>query len=113
MTQEVLIQPSLLKKILVFTKFRLSFLVVLSALSGYLFAGGSDYLQITYLMIGGSFVTAASNGANQIWEKDIDKLMLRTSNRPLPLGQMSVRFAYLIVITTLVTGTVLLFLINM
>jgi protoheme IX farnesyltransferase len=112
MTQEVLIQPSLLKKILVFTKFRLSFLVVLSALSGYLFAGGSDYLQITYLMIGGSFVTAASNGANQIWEKDIDKLMLRTSNRPLPLGQMSVRFAYLIVITTLVTGTVLLFLIN-
>jgi len=112
MTQEVLIQPSLLKKILVFTKFRLSFLVVLSALSGYLFAGGSDYLQITYLMIGGSFVTAASNGANQIWEKDIDKLMARTSNRPLPLGQMSVKFAYLIVITTLITGTALLFLIN-
>ena len=112
MTQEVLIQPSLLKKILVFTKFRLSFLVVLSALSGYLFAGGSDYLQITYLMTGGSFVTAASNGANQIWEKDIDKLMARTSNRPLPLGQMSVKFAYIIVITTLITGTALLFLIN-
>ena len=80
MTQEVLIQPSLLKKILVFTKFRLSFLVVLSALSGYLFAGGSDYLQITYLMIGGSFVTAASNGANQIWEKDIDKLIKEFKN---------------------------------
>ena len=112
MTQEVLIQQSLLKKIILFTKFRLSFLVVLSALSGYLFAGGSDYLQILFLMLGGSLVTAASNGANQIWEKDIDKLMARTSNRPLPQGQMSLRSAYSIVIATLVIGTGLLYLIN-
>ena len=113
MAQKDSTKQTLYKKILVFTKFRLSFLVVLSALTGYLFAGGSDYLQITFLMLGGSFVTAASNGANQIWEKDIDKLMARTKNRPLPLGTMSLRLAYSIVIVLLITGSLLLLLINL
>ncbi len=113
MTQEDSTKQTLYKKILVFTKFRLSFLVVLSALTGYLFAGGSDYLEITLLMVGGSFVTAASNGANQIWERDIDKLMSRTQNRPLPLGIMSLKFAYSIVIVLLIIGSTLLFLINL
>ena len=113
MAQKDSTKQTLYKKILVFTKFRLSFLVVLSALTGYLFAGGSDYLQITFLMLGGSFVTAASNGANQIWEKDIDKLMARTKNRPLPLGTMSLRLAYSIIIVLLITGSLLLLLINL
>ena len=103
---------SSLKQFLVFTKFRLSFLVVLSAISGYLFAGGTDLIEITLLTIGGSFVTAASNGANQIWEKDIDKLMKRTSSRPLPQGQMSLSFAYISVILLLIIGSYLLFIIN-
>ncbi len=112
MAQEITSNPNILKIILVFTKFRLSFLVVISALSGYLFAGGADLNIITLLMVGGSFVTAASNGANQIWEKDIDKLMKRTENRPLPQGQMSVNTAYLLVISLLIVGTFLLYLIN-
>ena len=103
---------SSLKQFLVFTKFRLSFLVVLSAISGYLFAGGTDLIEITLLTIGGSFVTAASNGANQIWEKDIDKLMKRTANRPLPQGQMRLNFAYISVIVLLMIGSYLLFIIN-
>lgn len=106
-------KPSTLKIYLVFTKFRLSFLVILSALSGYLFAGGKDWLQITYLMLGGTLVTAASNGANQIWEKDIDKLMKRTANRPLPMAWISVKEALLICIFSLLLGTNLLYLINL
>lgn len=113
MPQETSSNTSSMKQFLVFTKFRLSFLVVLSALSGYLFAGGTDLLEITLLMVGGSFVTAASNGANQIWEKDIDKLMKRTANRPLPQGQMSLNFAYVSVIVLLILGSYLLFLINL
>ena len=113
MTQEDSTKQTLYKKILIFTKFRLSFLVVLSALTGYLFAGGSNYLEVALLMIGGSFVTAASNGANQIWERDIDKLMSRTQNRHLPLGIMSLKFAYAIVIILLIIGSVLLLLINL
>ena len=113
MAQKDSTKQTLYKKILVFTKFRLSFLVVISALTGYLFAGGSDYKEIAFLMFGGSFVTAASNGANQIWEKDIDKLMARTKNRPLALGTMSLRFAYSIVILLLIIGSFLLLLINL
>jgi len=102
-----------LKSYLIFTKFRLSSLVILSALSGYLFAGGTDGLTITYLMIGGLLVTAASNGANQIWERDLDKLMKRTEKRPIPMDQMSLTEAYVVVISCLVIGSGLLFLINL
>ena len=73
-----------------FTKFRLSALVILSALSGYLFVGGNDGLEMVYLMLGGLLVTAASNGSNQIWERELDILMNRTGKRPLPTGEMSV-----------------------
>ena len=98
---------------MVFTKFRLSFLVILSALTGYLFAGGKDLAEIAYLMLGGTLVTGASNGANQIWERNLDKIMNRTNRRPLPTGEMSLREAYIIVILFLLFGTYLLWLINL
>lgn len=98
---------------MVFTKFRLASLVIVSALSGYLFVGGNDGLEIFYLLVGGLLVTAASNGSNQIWERELDKLMNRTSKRPLPLGHMSVREAYVIVIFSLVVGTAMLYMLNL
>jgi heme o synthase len=112
MTENLSPKPSQFKIYLIFTKFRLSFLVIISALSGYLFAGGSDLLEIFYLLLGGTLVTAASNGANQIWERDLDSLMKRTANRPLPRAWMSLNEAYLICVFSLVTGTILLLLIN-
>jgi protoheme IX farnesyltransferase len=105
--------PGKIKSYLLFTKFRLSALVVLSALSGYLFMGGNDSMEILYLMLGGTLVTAASNGSNQIWERDLDKKMKRTSNRPLPTGNMSLTEAYSIVIFSLIIGIGLLLMINM
>ncbi len=112
MTENTDSKPSLFKIYFIFTKFRLSFLVILSALSGYLFAGGDTILEIFYLLLGGTFVTAAANGANQIWERDLDALMKRTSNRPLPKGWMSLKEAYLVCSLSLLIGTFLLFLIN-
>ncbi|HLU88023.1 MAG TPA: UbiA family prenyltransferase, partial [Taishania sp.] len=101
------------KQYLNFTKFRLSFSVVLSALAGYLFNGGTDWLEIVLLVCGGTLVTAASNGSNQIWERDLDKLMNRTKQRPLPTGAMSLREAYSVVIVSLVAGTAMLWYINL
>ena len=72
-------------------KFRLSFLVVFSAVIGYLFAS-PVVLSVTNLFllaIGGMLVTGASNAINQIIERDIDKLMTRTQNRPLPTDRMN------------------------
>jgi protoheme IX farnesyltransferase len=113
MSETPLKKPSKFKTYLIFTKFRLSFLVILSALTGYLFAGGKNLTEITYLMLGGTLVTGASNGANQIWERNLDKIMNRTNRRPLPTGEMSLKEAFIIVILFLFLGTYLLWLINM
>ena len=96
-----------------FVKLRLSILVLVSALSGYLFAGGSDTITIVYLLVGGFFITAASNGSNQIWEKDLDKLMDRTKNRPLPTNNMTLNEAYLVVLICFGLGMFILYLINL
>ena len=111
--EELLPKPSILKIYLVFTKFRLSFLVIVSALSGYLFVGGKNGIEILLLMFGGTLVTAASNGANQLWECEIDKKMMRTSKRPLPMGWMSKQEAIIICVISLVLGEFLLYLINL
>jgi protoheme IX farnesyltransferase len=93
-----------MKAYMVFTKFRLSALVIISALSGYLFVGGTNGLEITYLLVGGFLVTAASNGSNQIWEREVDKLMKRTHKRPIPQGLMSVNEGLIIVFISLIAG---------
>ncbi len=73
-------------------KLRLASLVVFSAVIGFLFGVNGFYslTQIVWLAIGGMLVTGASNAINQIIERDIDKLMTRTQNRPLAAGRMGV-----------------------
>ena len=67
-----------LKDIMLLTKFRLSSLVVFSAVMSYLIAVHSihiDGIKIILLALGGFLVTASSNTFNQIIEKDTDRLM--------------------------------------
>lgn len=101
-----------IKAYMSFSKLRLSALVIVSALSGYLFVGGNSWRDIFYLLVGGLLVTSASNGSNQIWERDFDKLMKRTKSRPLPMGKMSLTEAYIVVIVSLVVGTIMLYQLN-
>ena len=69
-------------------KFRLSALVTFSAVFGYILGdrgasfGWSGFLG---LALGGFLISGASGAANEIMERDLDKLMKRTQNRPLPL----------------------------
>lgn len=94
-----------------FTKFRLASLVVLSAALCYLFGIEKIVpINLTMLIVGGFLVTASSNGFNQIIEKELDKLMTRTSNRPLPSGRMSLLDAYIISIVFGLVGLGILFL---
>jgi len=81
-----------------FTKFRLAALVVFSSGIGYLIASNSptDWHKFWWLILGGFLVTASSGGFNQIIERDIDKLMGRTANRPLPQNRMSLTESYII-----------------
>jgi heme o synthase len=104
--------PSVMKDLMVFTKMRLASLVILSAIAGYWFAGGGFDRTLVLLVVGGILVTAASNGMNQIWEKDLDKKMIRTKNRPVATGRMSVKKGMVIVLACILIGTGLLWLIN-
>ena len=101
-----------LRPFIQFTKFRLSFLVVISALSGYLLVGGSSNVVALQLLIGGFLITAASNGVNQLLEMKQDALMNRTKSRPLVTGALSARNGILISIACLISGAVLLCSIN-
>ncbi len=101
-----------LRPFIQFTKFRLSFLVVISALSGYLLVGGSSNVVALQLLIGGFLITAASNGVNQLLEMKQDALMNRTKSRPLVTGALSVRNGILISIACLISGALLLCSIN-
>ncbi|MFT5820984.1 MAG: protoheme IX farnesyltransferase [Crocinitomix sp.] len=104
--------PSKMKDYALLLKLRLAFLVVLSALSGYLFVGGGFGVDFWLLIIGGFLITGASNGFNQVIERDIDKKMARTSNRPLPTGRMSLNEAIIASSLFAIIGAVLLFQIN-
>jgi protoheme IX farnesyltransferase len=74
------------------TKFRLSSLVVFSAAIGFVIGSKGDFnfVQLCWLILGGFLVTGSSNAFNQVIERDLDKLMDRTKNRPLPAGRMHV-----------------------
>ncbi|MCH2198369.1 MAG: heme o synthase [Flavobacteriales bacterium] len=80
-----------LKDIAAFFKVRLTFIVVLSSFLGYLMGAEQvSWFAVSALVVGGFLLTGASNGLNQVWERDLDGLMKRTQNRPLPTGRMGV-----------------------
>jgi protoheme IX farnesyltransferase len=96
------------------TKFRLSITVVISSIAGYFLAVEVVHLPtLLLLIIGGYAMVGASNAFNQVFEKDLDKLMLRTQNRPLPAGRMQSSTALFIGVVLTLVGVSTLYLINL
>ena len=95
------------------TKFRLSLSVVFSSFISYMLGYKEfDIKVLALLMFGGFFVVAASNIYNQIIEKDLDALMLRTKNRPLPTNKISVNTALVLAVLSTIIGLFMLYMIN-
>lgn len=107
-------KKSLFQDFKAITKHRLAISVVFSSVAGYLIAVGRevDFVVLIMLAIGGYCMVGASNAYNQIIEKDLDKLMDRTKNRPIPSGSISVKAAFIIATMLTITGLVVLYLIN-
>ena len=106
-------QSSLFSQTLILIKHRLSFSVVFSSVCSYLIA--FDVFSLTtflLLIIGGFFVVGSSNGFNQIIERRRDALMMRTSSRPLPSGEMTVNQALIICSFLSLLGLTILYVIN-
>tara|TARA_Y100000385_G_scaffold214504_1_gene223072 strand:+ start:3613 stop:4506 length:894 start_codon:yes stop_codon:yes gene_type:complete len=95
------------------TKMGLSLSVVFSSIAGYLLAADQvNYLVLILLAIGGYCMVGASNVFNQIIERDLDKLMLRTQKRPLPTGKISATNAFILGTILTVFGLSVLYYIN-
>lgn len=95
-------------------KLRLSFLVVFSAAMAYLWTThrNVDTLTIWLLSIGGFFITGSANIFNQIIERESDKLMKRTANRPLAAERMQVSEALILSLILGISGLFILSQIN-
>ncbi|MCC6462045.1 MAG: protoheme IX farnesyltransferase [Saprospiraceae bacterium] len=95
-------------------KFKLSLMVLFSALMAYAIAGVGhvNWLGFSLLAIGGFFVTGASNALNEVLERDFDRLMPRTANRPVATGRMSVSTAVLLAGLMALIGVSMLTLFN-
>jgi len=95
------------------TKARLAISVVFSSIAGYfLGAYEIELYAILLLAFGGYCMVGASNAYNQIIEKDLDALMNRTKNRPIPSGRMSVNKALTIAVVLTVLGLISLYILN-
>ncbi|TRO64227.1 heme o synthase [Christiangramia sabulilitoris] len=95
------------------TKMRLAISVVFSSVAGYfLGADNIDFVVVTLLAVGGYLMVGASNAYNQIIEKNLDALMDRTKNRPLPAGRMTNTVAFTIASIFTVLGLAVLYVIN-
>lgn len=104
---------TLVRDFLELTKVRLSVSVVFSSIAGYFLGADSlNPLTILLLAFGGYFMVGASNAFNQIIEKDLDALMKRTQNRPIPSGRMSVQTAFVIAALFTLLGVAVLYSIN-
>lgn len=91
-------------------KLRLSFLVAFSSAFGYLLAIQGPILwdQLLMLSFGGFLVSGAATTINQVLERDYDRLMKRTMNRPLPTGRVSVQEALIIASVAALIGLTIL-----
>ena len=95
------------------TKFRLSVTVVISSIAGYFLAVDTvHYPTLLLLVVGGYAMVGASNVFNQVFEKDLDGLMERTMNRPLPRERIQPNTALFIGVVLTLIGIAALYIIN-
>lgn len=95
-------------------KFTLSFMVVFSTVVSFLIAPYEEnysrhsLISVLLLFVAGLCITGSANTINQALEKDTDALMLRTANRPVASGRMSVTEAYIFAFITGALGVAIM-----
>ena len=85
--------------LLLLTKARLSFLVIITTVVGFILATKSnglaiDWWLLIHTILGCAFAAAASSIFNQLMEIDIDSKMSRTASRPLPSKKIKPAIAF-------------------
>jgi len=109
-TIRILTPAMKLKALIELWKPRLSIIVAFSSVFGYMLgvSGAIDWKIVIILFVGGFLVSGASVTLNQILERDYDKLMDRTKNRPLPTGRVALSEARIFAFFSGLSGLILL-----
>lgn len=109
-------KTSFYKDFVEITKARLAISVVFSTIAGYLLGIDSwssyNWYVLFLLAVGGYCMVGASNVFNQIIEKDLDALMDRTKNRPLPSERMTKQTAFIFGSVLTILGLIILYNVN-
>jgi protoheme IX farnesyltransferase len=75
-------------------KARLTFLVLVTTAVGfYLAKSPVDFVGLIHVVVGAGLAAAGASALNQWWERDLDVLMSRTRERPVPSGRMTPHLA--------------------
>jgi protoheme IX farnesyltransferase len=78
------------------TKPRITLLVVLTAAAGFCLGSDQiDFLRLLNMALGVGLLSSGIATLNQYIERDLDRLMRRTQDRPLPSGKLTARRALL------------------
>jgi len=98
------------KSYLELLKIRLSFLVAFSSGFGYALGnqGSIDWKIMLVFCLGGFLVSGGAIILNQIFEKDSDRMMIRTQNRPIPTGRVTVNEAFIFSFIIAFSGSLIL-----
>lgn len=85
---------------------RITLMVALTAAAGFLLASEAsvDLALLAHTVFGTALLAAGASALNQVLERDLDRLMHRTANRPLPAGRMEVDAALLFGVLLAVGG---------
>lgn len=86
-----------MRDLIALTKPRITLMVLVTAAGGMWLAPGSlDVLTMTVMLVTTGMVVGAANALNCYLERDSDRLMARTANRPLPDGRLAPVWALLL-----------------
>jgi protoheme IX farnesyltransferase len=95
------------------TKPRITALVLLTSAAGMRLAPGHVGTRgLVLSLVGTALIVGSANALNMWWERDIDALMARTRNRPLPAGRMSAEVALAFGLTLALVSVPVLFTVN-
>jgi protoheme IX farnesyltransferase len=82
--------PGFWADLVLLTKARLSLMVVFTTAIGFVVGGGELFsCDLIFAVVGTSLAACSAAALNQWWEADVDGLMDRTRNRPVPAGRIS------------------------
>jgi len=107
--------PRLLSDLVLLVKARLTMLVIITTFVGFCMASGGrlDLWLLFWTLTGTALVAGASQTLNQVIEVEVDRLMERTQDRPIPAGRIKRLHALFFGVAMAITGVfVLAFLVN-